>query len=272
MTSRAGTESFLDRPPEALEAYLLEHARKDGAPAGARERALLCVASAAVGWGVVSGGALSQGSHASAVKATSWLIAKWLAAGLGAGLATITAAQGIQQLVTPSATVEPSRTVTTTAKQPLRQTRSPAHVLSAPEEASTLSPTLAVTSLGEVTKPAPSAPSARAASPASATSATSATSGALGRELSLLEQARAALERGRASTALQALADYRAEFPSGALHIEAAALTVEANARAGNGQQSERLAASFLEHFPNSPLAARVRGFATGGTARTPKP
>jgi len=265
MTTRVGSESFLNKPPEVLEQYLFEHARSDVAPNAARERALLSVASASLGVAVVSTGAAAHGSHVTAVKATGWLIAKWLAAGLGAGLATLSVVQRVQEQRTrPPSTVERTRVVANGEQQ--QRLRSPNGASAVPALAEASAPIIASASVGHVSTPGAPPSGTRIEAPASEIPSR------LGRELALLELARAALGRRAVPAALEALAKYRAEFPSGSLQVEAAALTIEANARAGNGEQAGRLAASFLEQFPTSPLAARVRAFANGSAKGTPKP
>jgi outer membrane protein assembly factor BamD (BamD/ComL family) len=78
-----------------------------------------------------------------------------------------------------------------------------------------------------------------------------------------LEQARGSLTRHSAAQALQALDAYASTFPGGALQVEAAALRVEAIGQSGNRALAAQLADAFLVSYPTSPLAARVRAFAS---------
>jgi hypothetical protein len=101
------------------------------------------------------------------------------------------------------------------------------------------------------------------------TEAAALTPSALTRELAVLEEARGALTRHDPARALRALDDYRLAFPGGTLHIEAAALRVEAVAQSGNVTRAGQLAEAFLASYPNSPLTARVRAVASSA-AKTP--
>jgi len=270
-----GFDSFLDKEPEELEQFLLEVARQDSAPAEARERALHNVASAALGVGVLSGLA-AYGSPTSLVKATGWLVAKWLAAGFGAGLLTITAAQAVGRLATHHPSSQPvalSVVESKTAPQAL-----------APRRPSTISPERDST---DPTQPGQDSAASTPVAPAVATGArslgnlaassrgqTTVTTepSSLTRELSLLEQARAALSQHAAAQALLALDEYQARFPSGSLRVEAAALRIEAVGQAGNRVLARQLAESFLSSFPSSPLTARIRATvdAIGSDAQKP--
>jgi len=281
-----GSENLLDKPADELTEFLLRVARTDAAPEAARERALKSVASAALGIGVLSGTA-ALGSRTTLFKGTSWLVAKWLAAGMSSGLLSIGAVQGIAQLASPSSARPelPHTPSTRAAPSPARVTARAvalAPAMPAPEPAADLhlepAPELApVPALPtQVTASARSAANApnkatpvhepHNASPpasevASVTAPLASRTSSLTRELSLLEQARTALTNHSPSGALQALAEYRAEFPHGSLQVEAAALRVEAVEQSGNPALARKLAQSFLANFPNSPLAARVRAF-----------
>ena len=113
----------------------------------------------------------------------------------------------------------------------------------------------------------PHAPPDSASQPSAANERSSLT-----RELSLLEQARRALVQRAAPRALQALNEYRAQFPSGSLQAEAAALRVEAVGQAGDHALARQQAAAFLSSYPTSPLAARVRALSDSFGADLPKP
>ena len=260
MMGSSMTDAFLDKEPEDLERFLLQMAREEVAPRAARERALVNVASAAVGVGLLSGAA-AYGSRTSLAKATGWLVTKWLAVGLGSGLLTIAVGQGVQHLAsTPAPSELPAQHA----------------ALAKPKVAVRVEPTSAqpITPESDAPVAEPSAPSpvphaafapvaieAVPVAPAPATPSASAprAESTLTRELTVLEQARSALTRHAGEQALQALDDYQAAFPSGAMQIEAAALRVEAVGQTGRRTQAARLAEAFLASYPTSPLASRVR-------------
>ena len=284
MTAMRGPEDFLDKPAAELEEYLLQVARSDIAPAEARARTLQSVASAALGAGLLSGAAV-LGSRGPLFKGTSWLVAKWLAFGASTGLVGIGVTQGIQELaskVAPRAAAPyTAATYANIPAQPPARVLPPAEIIPPPppepepepeleaEPDPVLVPTARSTALGAAHEPksAPAAPSA-APGPAASTDRRS----SLTRELSLLEQARAALTAHAAGSALQMLNDYRTEFPRGSMQIEAAALRVEAVGQSGNQPLAQRLAQDFLRSFPTSPLAARVRAISEVSVAGAQKP
>ena len=260
-----GSERILNKEPEELGRFLLEAARQDSAPEAARERALLSVTSVALGMGVASSAA-AYGSPASLVKASGWLVAKWLVAGLGSGVLTIAVAQGVQQLATNHAQSAPA------ARSSALKEATRVAPAGAVRERPLLEPQpeLPVASPTAVASAAQSVPALPVASGSGAASLPQASTGPavpalpsagaaispLTRELALLEQARGALARHAAPRALQALDDYRAQFPSGSLQAEAAALRVEAVGQSGDRALAERLGASFLATYPTSPLSA----------------
>jgi len=267
-----GSEIFLDKPAAELEEYLLQIARTDAAPTAARERALRSVASAALGVGALSGATAALGSRGSLFKGTSWLVAKWLAVGATTGFAGLGAAQGIQELAAKGAARPASPyTAATHANIPAQLAPSesppPLEASPVPETAIEPVPSLSVQAAAPVS--APLAVAAAAHEPKSAPQVSSdaavgappltARRSSLTRELSLLEQARGALTQHSASSALQMLDDYRAEFPHGSMLVEAAALRVEAVGQSGDRVLAQRLAQTFLNTFPTSPLAARVQ-------------
>jgi hypothetical protein len=279
VTESPSSDSFFDKPEAELEQFLLRVARADAAPKLARERALHSVTSAALGLGVLSGAA-ALGSRSTLLKGTSWLVAKWLAAGMSTGLLGIAVAQGVQQLVEPAPQPAP-RALSAPTKAALRPNLSaalvasesatsvaeaePAPAVPAPVPASAAAPGLPpVLPVLATAAPAPVArePKSPSASASAGTEAALANSrSSLTRELTILEQVHSALAQHSAGRALQALDEYRAEFPRGSLQIEAAALRVEAVAQSGDHAQAQRLAQAFLTSFPTSPLCARVRAF-----------
>lgn len=272
-----GSENFLDKPADELAEFLLRVARADVAPQAARERALQNVASAALGLSVLSGSA-ALGTRSTLLKGTSWLVAKWLAAGLTSGLLGIGAAQEIQQLASkPKPHAVRAQTLAAPSAPPARlaaRAEPPSSELPAATDAP---PAAAFPELAaSAALPAPvlaggsAAPAVaheqkstpRASSDSSGVASPLASSkSSLTRELTFLEQARSALSQHHPGGALQALDEYRSEFPRGSMQIEAAALRVEAVGQSGDHAHAAQLARAFLTSFPTSPLAARVRAF-----------
>lgn len=84
-------------------------------------------------------------------------------------------------------------------------------------------------------------------------------------ELTILEQARAALAAGAADRALELLGRHDRRYPRGTFRPEAIVLRVEALARRGETEKARALANRFLAENPDSPLAERVGRFAASG-------
>ncbi|MFO0630572.1 MAG: hypothetical protein U0325_33780 [Polyangiales bacterium] len=79
-----------------------------------------------------------------------------------------------------------------------------------------------------------------------------------GAELALIDQATAALARGRHDAALTSLREHLRRFPAGALVEERERLWIDALLRAGQRAEASARAARFLERFPESVHRARV--------------
>ncbi|MEO7036849.1 MAG: hypothetical protein ABI548_23060 [Polyangiaceae bacterium] len=268
MSSR---EDLLDKAPEELETLLIAYARKEAVPDEARNRALLGVASAGVGVGLVAG-AVAHGARPSVLKLTTLLVGKWLLVGVGSGLVVLGAAQGVQQYVA-TRTEAPVQAVLPTPKRaavaagskaggdlgtpeaPPISAESPPSAAFAPVSASVPVSALAARSA------APSTPSGRVAS-----------ANQLTLELELLEQARSALGQHWAARAAQVLDRYDAQFPAGSLRAEAAALKVEAAGQLGNYAQALQLGEAFTDRYPTNPLSARIRALVVSYRASAQKP
>gem|GEM_PF-686136 len=160
MTETPSSDSFFDKPEGELEAFLLRIARADAAPKAARERTLQAVGSVALGLGVLSGTA-ALGSRTTLLKGTSWLVAKWLAAGMGTGLFGVAVTQGVQQLVSEPASSPASHALSAPPRTPVRPNLSSALV--APDS---------VTAVAEAEPPAPSATAPATPAPATPAPAT----------------------------------------------------------------------------------------------------
>lgn len=103
--------------------------------------------------------------------------------------------------------------------------------------------------------PAHDAPSRRAV-PVGA--GASASSDALDREIARVEAARAALGSNEATQTLRLLDSYDRDFPHGAFSVEVSVLRVEALARAGRTDEARRLGARFLAEHHEGAFARRV--------------
>ena len=281
MTAMGGSEQFLDKPAAELEELLLRLARSDAAPPGARERALQKLASAALGLSVLTGTA-ALGSRSTLLKGTTWLVAKWLAVGASSGLLGIGVAQGVQELAAKpvptssashAATAHRRRQVPAQAAPVAQQVSAPVEPTTEPTPAPQTEATLMPSAAATTSPPHEAKSAARAAEQASvADVAAPNTKTSLTRQLTLLEQASSALRLHATSQALQALDDYRAEFPRGSMLVEAEALRVEAVAQSGDRAAAQNLARIFLSNFPPGPLAARVRAVSEVSIAGEQKP
>lgn len=80
-------------------------------------------------------------------------------------------------------------------------------------------------------------------------------------ENAVLADARAALRGGDPASALAKLDAAGGRFPDGVLAQEREVLEIEALARAGKSAEASARANTFLQKYPTSPHAAKVRGF-----------
>ena len=101
----------------------------------------------------------------------------------------------------------------------------------------------------------PAAASASARPPASA-----APGAGLAEEVALLDRARRAIRAGDAAGALALLDGYRTSFPRGLLAPEASVLRIDALMATGQRARAQAESRSFLQKFPGSPHAVRLRG------------
>jgi hypothetical protein len=81
----------------------------------------------------------------------------------------------------------------------------------------------------------------------------------LSAEVAAIEAARSRLANGDAATALALLDQYTGAFPQRRLEPEAMVLRVEALAKMGRVGEAKKVAETFLQQYPKSVLAARVR-------------
>jgi hypothetical protein len=85
-----------------------------------------------------------------------------------------------------------------------------------------------------------------------------ASNSALAEEVRRMEAIRRELRTGRASEAMRLLAEYRIDYPAGALADEAVVLQIECLIRLGRKEEAALLARRFLAESPRSPYSTRV--------------
>jgi hypothetical protein len=234
-----------------VERRLLRAART-GAPAGARQRALVAASSALAASSLTAGGAAAGG----AAKAGTAAILKWLGI---AGVTGTAALAGAIMLGEPREHAPSSRrsieTTMTASAPPSPATATTAAAVNPAPTASTVAA-------------APSTPAAPVAPPpkpvASGPVSTTAT------EVVALDETRQALTEGAPARALSILDRYAARFPRGAMAQEAAVLRIEALVRAGDVASARRAAASFCAAHPDSPYVARVQSLIAGDAPTNP--
>jgi len=83
-------------------------------------------------------------------------------------------------------------------------------------------------------------------------------------ELALLRDAKKALDDGNATRSLAILDEHQRKFPSGVLVEERASTRVLALCAAGRTAEARTSAHDFLQQYPRSPSAPRVRGSCGG--------
>jgi hypothetical protein len=208
---------------------LLEAARRDGLPEGARARAL---GALGLGTGVAAAGAAAT----TAAKASTVVLAKWIAIGaIGAVTAAVSAGYVVHR-ATPRA--EPIRTPPVVAAVEVTVPVAPA-------------PTFA-----------PTVPSARPAHPQAANlTAPPAPEPpqSLSIQLEMLSRVRGALTAHDASRALGLLDAFERKNVTSPLAEEATVLRIEALSGAGRVTEARALAESFTARHPASAYLERIR-------------
>lgn len=193
---------------------------------------------------VVSSAAAGAASLAPGKVASSNLVVvviKWLAIGaVGGGLV----AGGASAAFSPS----PSPAVSTPA------------LLAAPSATHSQLATPAIAALAASTKEAESQPEpAHTAGRAAPAPVPSSSSGQLGREVRLIDAARAALAQGNVALATSRLAEYRQTASTGVLDREARVLQIEVVYRSGDRAKATALARAYEQEYPNDAHVARLR-------------
>lgn len=265
--------ALLSGDPDDVGELLLQVARRERAPHGARDRALARVATVSVGVAVAS---TAKAAAAAPALASSGgvLAAKWLAIGLGGALVSLTAIDRVGRVLAPP--VDPVAASATAASpaEPHGALAPPALSVSAPLVTEPVTnPAVRPAPVVIPSVPAPEAPAVVdpvSASP-SAGSFAEPSGAQLAREVAVLRQARAALAQGKPGPALETLTAYHREFGVGVLDREEAALRVEIAFAMGDPKATE-LAQRFITQNPASPLAARVRSLLDAKRASGAKP
>lgn len=265
--------AFLSGDPDDVCELLLQVARRERAPHGARDRALASLATMSLGAAAASTAKAAVAAPA-LTSGGGILAAKWLVIGLGGALVGLTAIDRVgRALAPPAGPVAASTTAASPAEPHVALARSAASVA---EPVATRPVTNPVARAAPVVTPSSLAPDAPApADPVSASPSVASfaepSSAQLAREVAVLRQARAALAQGRPGHALATLAAFHREFPVGVLGTEEAALRVEIAFAMGDPKASE-LAQRFVAQNPVSPLAARVRSLLDAQRASGAKP
>jgi TolA-binding protein len=245
-----------------LRARLLQSARADAPPPGARQRSLVALGFATAAVTAPAGSALAAWAARNAI----W---KWVLLGAMGGVVTTTAVKTIQtrqqaepetiaRAVAPMnpdhrpAGSSPPRLVAETS--PLDN---PEPIVSSP--APSLMPAPAARAALASSEPEQPCAPAEPGSVANGSELHVAPAASLTREVELLDQARAALRDGETGKSMQALDRYARECPSSQLAHEAIALQVEALLARGDCAQAATVGQRFLAQHDRSPQAPRIR-------------
>jgi len=242
-------DRLMNELPGDLGRTLIEAGVDEQPSEAARRRALVALGVAAPMFGVASvalGASAAKGAAAGSASALTTggvtsgiVIAKWLGAGVAAGVLATATAQLVQQ---PSFTAPPARVAPAVVVAPKREPPlapvAPPPVVEAPK----------------AEEPEPASVTAPPAAPVVA-----AEPALLAREVAFVDRARALLESGNASGAAEALHDYEREFERPKLLPEVWVLRMRAAERAGDMAGARILATRLVEVFPKSPHTARAR-------------
>lgn len=237
-------QPLLDDGATELELELLRAGDADRPSAKARQAALAALglsgaaltASSSAAAATVGGTALSSGARFLAVK--WWAIGALVTAGgVGVGYATLASSPA----GAPSAAVVPRFSQVPVV--------APAASLPAPEVS---------------VPPSPVVTSPRERPASQPRSSSSASSLGIQEQITLVDRARAAVAAQQPASALAALDEYQRRFPGGVLTQEATLLRIDALLARGDKASAVRLGRQFLERYPRSPMAARVKTLIDG--------
>jgi hypothetical protein len=229
------------------ERALVEAARADAPPDGARERVL-------VGLGISTAASLA-GAKAAAAAPTAVavaggssgaaLLAKSLAIGAAIGLAGMAVTSSWPGKEPPV----PAPVTSATPALPSATSEPPA-----PAEPSTIPPPPE-----PLPEPLPKTQPFLHAPPSAAPSAQPVLAEQVAAERALLDGARQSLESGRASTAVKTLGDYQQRFGFGILGHEAVVLKMKALVALGRRPEARVLGERYLQDYPAGTQALTVR-------------
>lgn len=239
-------QPLLDDGATALELELLRAGDADRPSPKSRQAALAALGLSTAVLGASSPVAAAAGSVALS-PGVRLLAAKWWAIG---ALVTASGGAGLGYAMwhgTP-APVASMNTAPQRSRPPLVPT--PLAELPAPEASAPASPE--VPSLRERPPLLPPHSSSSADSPG------------IQEQIALIDRARGAVAAHQPAAAMAALDEYRRRFPAGVLAQEAALLRIETLAARGDKANAARLGRQFLERYPRSAMAARVKEL-TGG-------
>jgi len=232
---------------------LIRHAVAEERPPGPahRERLRHAILARAAAGGVVTlvGASVAKASTPSLFS----VVATSVGVGFGAGLVLIGAAE---LALNPSATAPRADPTTGVAA---RGTNEPRAALARPLP-SAMAPAATVPPASSEASEEPSPVNTAAAEARELEVAPSATAGsALRAELDLMAQVQEALRDGRGARALELIAHYDTQYPSGMLETERLAAEVFAACQTGDAARARRVAARFLARDSVSALAERVK-------------
>ncbi len=218
---------------EDLEVTLLRSALPDAPSHGSKRTMLVALG--------IAGGVATASAEATAAATMAKVgiagLLKWVGIGVLGGAAMV----GVVETVAPQA-APPARVEAVDSAPPATKLaqQAPAHAPASPS------------ARPEAVTTQSSPRTARSLEPVASTTS-------LADEVRALDGARKALAGGNAKECLVKLDAYRADFPQGALGLEATVLRIEALAVSGARTQARDLGTRFLDSHPNSAHAARVR-------------
>lgn len=237
----------------------------------AREEALAALGAGVAVAGVKAGLTATSAGGASiapkgAIATLGWL--KWLGLGVvalgGAGAAVVIARHREPEAVrvaAPAPAVASSGVATATSAADRIPTTTIAALPDSPTPFDVPLPTTSTAPTASI-GPTTAAPrDSTTASPSNAGTPDAATAHAaapITEQLTTLEGARAALERGDPALARELADAYATHYPRGAFLQEAEALRIQALARSGHRVEAERGAARFRASYPKSPHLGRI--------------
>jgi hypothetical protein len=184
---------------------------------------------------------------------------------VGGGVASLVASETISRLDAPSAQVTqaaaaPKRAAPAAAPNPVVVAPVPAAAVASAAPAAVVAPEERIVAREGGASSRAAAPSAAAPGVAVATaSGKRLAAPRLFEEQALIEEARAALARGDASSALKTLDGYDRSHTQRQFGPEALALRVEALSSRGDLARARSLAVEFRQRYPHHPLLSRVQ-------------